>query len=209
MVANWNVIGLRGTGSDSYSVADLFVPDDHTLSRDNPDERRERGLLYRFSTTNLYASGFAGVGLGIAASVLDAFTALAGQKTPQASARMLRDSGVVQAKLGLATAKLAAARAYLLQTLREIQALLPGQGELTLDQRMQIRLAATFAIHQSAEVVDMAYHEAGATAIFANNPFERRFRDMHTVCQQVQARSAHFETVGQHLLGLRPNLRFI
>jgi alkylation response protein AidB-like acyl-CoA dehydrogenase len=70
---------------------------------------------------------------------------------------------------------------------------------------MVIRLASTFAIHQSMNVVDMAYHAAGSTAIFEENPFERRFRDIHTVSQQVQGRQEHFETVGQYLLGLDPD----
>ena len=70
---------------------------------------------------------------------------------------------------------------------------------------MTIRLASTFAIHQSMMVVDMAYHSAGSTAIFDENPFERRFRDIHTVSQQLQGRQEHFETVGQHLLGLEPD----
>ncbi len=51
----------------------------------------------------------------------------------------------------------------------------------------------------------MAYHAAGSTAIFEENPFERRFRDIHTVSQQVQGRREHFETVGQYLLGLAPD----
>ena len=70
---------------------------------------------------------------------------------------------------------------------------------------MTVRLASTFAIHQSLQVVDTAYHAAGSTAIFEENPFERRFRDIHTVSQQLQGRQEHFETVGQYLLGLDPN----
>ena len=65
------------------------------------------------------------------------------------------------------------------------------------------------AIHQAKEVVDLAYHEAGATAIFDANPFERRFRDINTVTQQVQGRRSHFETIGQHLLGSNPSLRWV
>ena len=80
-----------------------------------------------------------------------------------------------------------------------------SSGHITLDQRMTIRLASTFAIHQSMNVVDMAYHAAGSTAIFEENPFERRFRDIHTVSQQLQGRQEHFETVGQYLLGLDPD----
>ena len=59
IVDDWYVLGLRGTGSDSYSVKDLFVPDDHAPARDAPDERRESGPIYPIGSTLLYASGFA------------------------------------------------------------------------------------------------------------------------------------------------------
>jgi alkylation response protein AidB-like acyl-CoA dehydrogenase len=209
VVANWDVMGLRGTGSDTYSVRDLFVPEDETVIRDNPAERRETGTLYQFSTTNMYASGFGAVAMGIARGALDAFAALAREKTPQATARRLADSPVVQTGFALAEAKLGAARRLLLGTLDEVWERVAGSGPMSLDDRMRIRLAATFATHQAKEVVDMAYHEAGATAIFAANPFERRFRDMHAVTQQVQARASHFETVGAYLLGSAAPLRHV
>ena len=49
-------------------------------------------------------------------------------------------------------------------------------------------------------MVDAAYHMAGATAVFNANPFERRFRDMHAIAQQIQARDTHYEDVGRALL---------
>jgi alkylation response protein AidB-like acyl-CoA dehydrogenase len=205
----WQVVGLRGTGSDTYSVQDLFVDDAHTLTRDRPDERREPGLLYRFSGMNIYASGFAAVALGIARASLDAFVDLARGKTPALTQTALRDSGVIQSAIGMADAKLKSARTWLIQVLRETQDAVAITGELSTDQRMAIRQASTYAIHQAKEVVDVAYHEAGATAIFDANPFERRFRDVNTVTQQVQGRRSHFETIGQHLLGAPPNLRWV
>src|SRR5262249_58608481 len=33
IVDDWHVLGLRGTGSDSYSVEDLFIPDAHAPAR--------------------------------------------------------------------------------------------------------------------------------------------------------------------------------
>ena len=36
--------------------------------------------------------------------------------------------------------------------------------------------------------------------------FERRFRDIHTLAQQIQSRDAHYETVGQVLLGNPPEV---
>ena len=208
MVDDWQVMGLRGTGSDAYSVAGLFVAERYSVARDVDAERRQPGPLYRFSTTHLYASGFAAVALGIARGTLDALVELAGSKTPSATTRALRDSPVVQSQIAQAEAKLRAARALLLTTLDEAwdQA---QSGALTLDQRMSIRLASTYAIHQAKEVTAAAYQEAGATAIFASHPFERRFRDVHSVAQQVQGRTSHFETVGQHLLGLPANQRFV
>lgn len=205
----WQVIGLRGTGSDTYSVQDLFVDDAHTLTRDRPEERREEGMLYRFSGMNIYASGFAAVALGIARATLDAFIELARGKTPALTQTALRDSAAIQSAIGIADAKLQSARLLLLQVLRSTQQRVLFAGELSTKQRMAIRQASTYAIHQAKEVVDVAYHEAGATAIFDANPFERRFRDINTVTQQVQGRRSHFETVGLHLLGGEPSLRWV
>ncbi len=201
----WHVIGLRGTGSDKYSVSDLFVPAKHVAARDDDSTCREAGLLYRFSSLQLYASGFAGVAMGIARSTLDAFIELARDKVPFRGKRSLRDNNLVQSQVAQAEARLRAARAYLLGSLEDITGEVERSRHLTLEQRMVIRLASTFAIHQSLSVVDTAYHAAGSTAIFEENPFERRFRDIHTVSQQLQGRHEHFETVAQYLLGLEPD----
>jgi hypothetical protein len=80
---------------------------------------------------------------------------------------------------------------------------------LPLSQRATLKLAGTFAVHQAKDVIDTVYHAAGATAIFESNPFERRFRDVHTVIQQVQAQFANFEMVGQVLLGLPSQTKLI
>jgi alkylation response protein AidB-like acyl-CoA dehydrogenase len=200
----WHVIGLRGTGSDSYTVTDLFVPEEYTVLRDAAAKPRQPGLLYAFSSSNIYASGFAGVALGIARSTLDAFVELARDKIPRGAKRTLRDNNVVQAQVSQSEARLRGARAFLLGSLDQIWRDIGGSRRLTADHNTTIRLASTWAIHQARDVVDTAYHAAGATAIFESNPFERRFRDIHTVIQQYQGRQAHFETVGQALLGLGP-----
>src|SRR5215472_7204993 len=199
----WHVIGLRGTGSDSYTVTDLFVPEEYTVLRDAAAKPRQPGLLYAFSSSNIYASGFAGVALGIARSTLDAFVELARDKIPRGAKRSLRDNNVVQAQVSQSEARLRGARAFLLGSLDQIWRDIGGSRRLTADHNTTIRLASTWAIHQARDVVDTAYHAAGATAIFESNPFERRFRDIHTVIQQFQGRQAHFAAVGQVLLGLQ------
>jgi indole-3-acetate monooxygenase len=201
---SWHVIGLRGTGSDSYTVSDLFVPEAYTVLRSTAAKPHQPGPLYAFSSSNIYASGFAGVALGIARSALDAFVELARDKIPRGAQRTLRDNNVVQAQVAESEARLRGARAFLLGSLDEIWRDASKSGQLAIEHNTTIRLASTWAIHQGCNVVDTAYHAAGATAIFENNPFERRFRDIHAVVQQYQGRQAHFETVGQALLGLEP-----
>jgi indole-3-acetate monooxygenase len=205
----WQVVGLRGTGSDTYSVHDLFVDDAHTITRDRAEDRREPGLIYRFAAMQIYAAGFAAVALGIGRATLDAFIELASGKTPALTQNSLRDSAVIQSAIGIADAQLNAARTWLIAVLRDAQDATKLAGELPAEHRLRIRQAATYAIHQAKDVVDVAYHEAGSTAIFDANPFERRFRDVNTVTQQVQGRRSHFETIGQHLLGSQPSLRWV
>ncbi len=209
VTADWEVIGLRGTGSDTFATGERFVPEPYALARDVPAERRELGPLYCFLTNHMYASGFAAVALGVARGLLDRFTDLARGKVPTLTGRGLKDSQVIQRDLAIAEARWRAARAGVLAALDAAWGGATTRGDLTLDERMGIRMAATFAIHQAREVADWCWREAGATAIFAANGFERRYRDMVTVTQQVQGRMIHFEAVGQHLLGLdSPSFRF-
>jgi alkylation response protein AidB-like acyl-CoA dehydrogenase len=221
---SWNVVGLRGTGSDTYSVTDLFVPARHALlaratGRDLPTsadavraaepERREQGALFRFSPTSVYQAGFSAVALGIARSMLASFVQLAGHKTPASANALLRDNPVIQARVALSEARLASARAWLLQILGEMWQHCARTGAVAFEHRIQLRLASTYAIQEAREVAETAYVDAGATAIFEGQPFERRMRDMHAVSQQVQASPSHFQSAGQHILGLKPNTRFI
>jgi alkylation response protein AidB-like acyl-CoA dehydrogenase len=201
----WHTIGLRGTASNQYEAEDLFVPEAYSvdvLSRRDSSLTREAGLLYRFSSLSLYAGGFAGVALGIARATLGHFIELARDKIPRGARNTLRNNNVIQSEVARAEAQLSAARGWLLQSFENIAAAVAQRGHIALDERMTIRLASTFAIHTGVEVVDTLYQAAGATAIFNDNPFERRFRDIHSVAQQLQGRQQHFETVGQHLMGL-------
>ncbi len=208
----WHVIGLRGTGSDRYSLDGLFVPEAHaitTLMRWPDAPRRDMAAPYCFGGGSLYASGFGAVALGNARGMLDLFVDLARRKTARGMTSPMAESSLTQVAVAEADTILAAARTYLAQTLREIEAAATQDGGLTMDQRMRIRAAGTFAIRQATRVVDQLYELAGTTAIFEGNPFERRFRDAHTVSQHLQGRIGHFETVGKHLLGIEQEPRFV
>jgi alkylation response protein AidB-like acyl-CoA dehydrogenase len=104
--------------------------------------------------------------------------------------------------VGASEAKLRGSRAFLHTAISEMWTRCKSGEKPSLDQRVSLRLASTYAIRQSCEVTEEVYAAAGATAIFEDQGFERRFRDMHAVSQQIQGQARNYETIGQVILGL-------
>ncbi len=129
-------------------------------------------------------------------------------KTPYGHKYILRDNAVIQSQIGLAKSQLVSSRVFLHHALSEMWQG-ANRGGITVDERVQLRMASSHGSYQARQIVDTIYHAAGATAIFEDNPFERRFRDVHTVSQQVQSHFAVFEAIGQHFVGLPLHARLI
>jgi len=208
MVDNWNVIGLRATNSGGFKVDGLFVSSGHSACRDHLPDVKLSTPLYKFPMNSFFATGFSAAALGIARAMLDASMALAMKKHPRLAKTPLRDNHLVQFQLGEAEARLRAASSYVETTAQRVWDAVVASNELTISQRIDIRMAATFAIHEAKAVADTAWEVASASAIFVSSPFERRFRDLHTITQQVQGRKSHLQEVGAYLLGLEPSLTF-
>ena len=115
----WDVIGLKGTGTDSYSVENLLVPERFAALRDDPRGLREQGPLYKLSTHMVFSMGFAATSLGVARATLDAAIELSRSKQPQGLGAM-RENNAVQGLIGRTEASLRAARAYLYATAAEV-----------------------------------------------------------------------------------------
>ena len=115
---------------------------------------------------------------------------------------------MIQAEVARAEARLGAARCYLIDTVSEIYRRAGSSTPIDVTDRARARLAGSHAITSAVAVADYTYRAAGVDAIFPGGPFERRFRDVHTLSQQIQSRDAHYETVGQVLLGNPPEVFF-
>ena len=209
----WHVLGLRGTGSDLYTLEDYFIPEEHTITSlfRWPDAKRlTLAVPYRFGGSSLYASGFrlrrARQCAGHARRIhrpLEAQGAALGQEPAgrqhDCAGRGRRCDTRLESDAGLSRCRICA-------TSRLRQAAASGP---TMDERMKIRAAGTYALRLTTGVVNQLYEMAGTTAIFEGNPFERRFRDAHTISQHAQGRISHMETVGKHLLGIEQVPRFV
>ncbi len=200
IIDDWHVLGLRGTGSDSYAVADLFVPDDHAPARDALEERRESGPLYPIASTLLYAVGFCGVTLGLARRMLETYTDLARVRHSKFSINAMADNNAVQREIGTLEARLSAARAFLHEAVTQAYDA-SAAGALGMAERMRLRLATTHGMNEATDVSIACYRGAGTQAIMDKAPFERRLRDALTASQHAQAMPGHIETVGRWIIG--------
>lgn len=207
-IEDWNPIGMRGTASEGYRVADLFVPEAYSGTREDPSLRRDPGPLYAFTMQGLYAVGVAAVAFGIARAMLDAFIALASEKAPRGLPR-LADSPVVQADVARREAALGAARSWLIDILKDVWAAADDVAPIDVGARARVRLGCAHGIGVAVEIADYVYKAAGTSAIFPGTPFERRFRDMHTLSQQIQSRDSHFEAVGRVMFNGDPDGLFL
>lgn len=205
MIDTWQVIGLNGTGSDDYSTDDLFVPEAYTTWRDSAPDRREDGPLYRIPLLTCYGMAFSALTMGVARSLMESFKELAVDKVGGGMSTVLRENGYIQAQVAEAEAKLLSSRAFLMEMLEEYWACLSAGDDPSFDLRARLRLSITYGMNQAREAGTYAYHAAGTNAIFEENPFERRFRDMYTISQQGQGHKSNYEPVGQVLMGLPPS----
>ena len=203
-IDTWQVNGLRGTGSFSFTTDNLFVPEEHSFIEGNPP--REEGPLYVIPKTLLFSSGFATTALGVARSGLDSIIELSESKTPQEQ-DLLQKQPFTHRELGMAEAVWRSARSYLEDSVNDAWEWAKSERFIPIEQRINLRLSSTHAIRESVKVADMAYSLAGSSAIFEQTPIQRKFQDVRAISQQTQGRMAHYDTAGQYFLGLEPQGR--
>ena len=200
----WHVVGMRGTGSNDFTVEDVFVPARMAFSID--EDAKQPGPLFdrRLSMVNVWANNAANA-LGVARSAMDAFVELATQSGSTRSATLLRDRAPVQNTVGQAEAIIGAARAYVLDSVGMAWEAVCGGATDPGPEIAQARLSITHAIHESVRAVDLLFHAAGTNAIHSRFPLERHFRDIHVAVTHAAGLDLNLELGGKILLGFPPD----
>ncbi len=200
----WNTVGMRGTGSADAAVSDIFVPDRRAMRMgplQNPASGFE-GPLYRMFPLNTVL-GETIVSLGAAGAAIDAILELVKTKTPAFTETALRDQPVVQHAIGRAAAKVNAGRDTLYAAAEEAYNELEASGEgLSWDAKLRLQLAINFTVGACTEAVQLVHQTAGSSAIRQEYPFERLFRDVHTLTQHASKNNSRHVTTGRLLFGL-------
>jgi indole-3-acetate monooxygenase len=207
IIDTWDVMGMRGTGSNDISVTDVYVPKSRTFPMVPEFEPgcHYQGPLYRLPLVGAAATGISTPMLGVARRALDEVTGLALTKTPVGSGGLLKERSLAQIQLGKAEAVLRSGRLLFFETVSEAwQRCVAGEPH-SLRQKADLLLAMTHAMSSAVQAVELACSIAGTTAFRATSPLERCFRDVQTMKHHVFASEARYGTFGQVYLGVPPD----
>jgi indole-3-acetate monooxygenase len=198
IIDTWHTLGLRGTGSHDVVAGELFVPTARAFSLlDGPLLDRP---LYRFPIFGYFALSIGAAALGNARGMIEEFSALAAHKVGQGSTRTLAQRPATHAALAQAEASLRAARAVYYEAIEGAWEAAQEPEPVPVARRNDLRLAATYAVRTSAEVVRSLFDLGGGSAIYDDSPLQRRFRDAHTATAHFQVNAASRELPGRILL---------
>ncbi|WNI18883.1 acyl-CoA dehydrogenase family protein [Actinacidiphila sp. ITFR-21] len=195
----WYTIGLKGTGSNDFSVPETFVPREFTVSNTDlfasPPARPSRAHAAAYYD---FGVGAPAVALGIAQDALASFKELAAAKTPTGSATGLAASHTTQEKLARLEMQVRIAELLLADAVHEVSEHGENGGESL---SALVRVTAASVAEHAVAAVNGLYQLAGSSSLFAKSRLERCFRDVNSSTKHITVSSSHFETVGQYLLG--------
>ena len=204
IIDSWFTAGLRGTGSHDFEIAHTRVGEDFSFPSaafvSGPKDRSTTG--YRQPFFAIAPPIIAAVSLGIARDAIDSFQKLAQTKIPRRGTVTLSQQHTMHQRVGQAEARLRSARAYLYDTLRELDALRSRDAETLTEMIADCRLAGAQAAQSCVEAVDSMFESGGGSAIYETSRLERCFRDVHVVTHHHMVSPPNIEMVGQYLLGL-------
>ncbi len=196
----WQVMGLAGTGSNDYEVKNLLVQEGFSVEMGVAPPVADDPLA-RFSLFGLLAAGVASVSVGIAQRAIAELTAMAVERTPQGSSRTLAARASTQIELAKATATVDASWGYLLDAVDNCWHHAEIDGSNSLEQRLQLRSAATDAARRCADTVRQLYLTAGGEAVYLRGDLQKQFRDIHVATQHAMIAERTYELVGRAKLG--------
>ncbi|MGD9933060.1 MAG: acyl-CoA dehydrogenase family protein [Dehalococcoidia bacterium] len=199
----WHTLGMRGTGSNDIQADNVFVPA-HMAGIVRPLidlPAAYRGPLYRlFPWQGVHGEAIPSIATAEAA--IDALVNLAATKTPNFTAAPLSAREITQHHAGKARGLVGAAKSYLFSSINSAYDTLAAGSVLSDEQKADCQLAGCFAAEASAKAVNLVHEAAGTSGIRLEQPFERYFRDAHTLTPHGSKSVHRYTSVGKIMLGL-------
>ena len=198
LIDNWDVMGLRATGSIDYKADSVYVPEAYTHFAAT-EEPKQGGYLYTAGVIGFACMCHSGWACGIGRRLLDEIAGnvreRGGLENPQGA------SDSFQQSYAKAEGTYRAARALVFETWNDVQETMQRGSKLTTRQHTLMRLAMTQVTWAAQEVASFVYLHSGTNALRAST-IQRLFRDMHAGTQHLVASPPVWGAIGRELGGL-------
>jgi 3-hydroxy-9,10-secoandrosta-1,3,5(10)-triene-9,17-dione monooxygenase len=213
LLNDWDTIGLRGSGSTSVTVKDVFVPNERIalLSKALRDEYAGVHLgeapLYRTPFLPFFATNLVFPALGMAKAMLDLFAKGTTRRGIAFMSYERQDeAGVTHVQIGTASAKIDAAEAVVRRSIDSLETTAASGTPMPLEQRIRIWRDAGFASQLIWEAVDLMAGASGGAIVNVDNPMSRLWRDVRVAgLHGAICTSTTMELFGRVSLGKKPN----
>jgi alkylation response protein AidB-like acyl-CoA dehydrogenase len=204
LIDNWDVLGLRGTGSIDYTMDSVHVPDaySHFAVTEQP---RRGGNLYHVGIIGFAEMCHSGWALGVGRRMLDELAGLVEQKAGRPGAQAESDAFVEG--FAVAEGQYRAARAFVYEQWTNAGAVLDRGEHLSVRQHTLIRLALVHVTTALLDVANFVYLKGGTTAL-RRGTLQRLMRDTHAGTQHVTSGPAVVQNCGRELVGLAAGKRW-
>jgi 3-hydroxy-9,10-secoandrosta-1,3,5(10)-triene-9,17-dione monooxygenase len=207
VIDDWHVMGMAGTGSKSFTVEDVFVPEHRILrysdleAATGPGNKAHTSPIFRMPHGGLATSAFACVAVGIAEGFLEEYIALT-QKRVSRGMKVAEQAGT-QISLAAAAAEIEAAALLYMAPVREARAMVERGETVPASQRMRGKRNSTYAARTALMAVERLFYAAGSRVLFEGNALQRAYRDLHaTATHTGLVWDVGMGEYGHHMLGL-------
>jgi len=198
---NWQVAGLRGTGSCDFSVSNLFVPEEFTFTPGGVPRRG--GPLFLLGRAGFVIPEHAGVALGLGFRSLNSIIELAKSKSRGTSNRyLIANRPAFQGEIGQMEIRLRAARSLMVNVLEEAWEVASQGSPVSLEFQSIMRSCCVYVTETAMDAVNLAFRNGGGEALRESSDLQQCLRDMHGVAQHYMVSRTSYEAHGQHLLGM-------
>ena len=205
LIENWDVLGLRATGSIDYRIDSVFVPEGYT----HPaliDTPKRGGGLYQIGVIGFAIMCHSAWACGIGRRVLDELIQAVAEKAGRSGT--VADSASFQEGLANVEAVVRSARAFVYETWNDAWATLSRGDKLSVRQNTLIRLALAHSTWSAHEATAFAYKAAGTAALRAGT-IQHLFRDMNAGTQHITSSPPVYASIGRELGGLAKGKKWL
>lgn len=182
----WHVVGLKGTGSNTVVVKDVFVPSHRFLSYKAMNDGTAGGYqnntaaVYKMPWGTMHPTTISAPIVGMAYGAYAAHVEHQGKRVRAAFAgEKSKDDPFAKVRIAEAASDIDAAWRQLIGNVGDEYALLQAGKEIPFELRARARRDQVRATARAIASIDLLFESAGATALVNTAPLQRFWRDAH------------------------------